>query len=421
MIAYQADWVCPATSDAVRNGYVLVKDGRIVRVGSEAPPPDVECVNFPGCAMIPGFVNAHTHLELTLFRDILGNLPFAEWIGQLVRIKYGSCTPEVLRLSARVGAIEMLRAGVTTVGEVMDVGSGWEAMLEFGLQGIAYQEVFGPAEEAAPGALSALQEKVDQHRKRETSTQRVGVSPHAPYTVSKPLYEGVRDYARRESLPMTAHIAESGDETLFVRDGTGPFAAAHGKRDIVVVARHARPVAYLDKLGLLGPDMLAVHVIEIDAEDLQRLRETGTFVVHCPKSNAFLGHGVARVADMRRLGIGVALGTDSVASNDSIDMFGEMRRAQEQQGLSFEDVFRMATTEGARALGMETQLGSLEAGKRADFAVVGLRDAVTDPVENIVRFAKPADVRSTYVGGREVRVDDHDLREELARQVARLT
>src|SRR4029079_13013347 len=136
--------------------------------------------------------------------------------------------------------------------------------LEFGLQGTAYQEVFGPAEEAAPGAQSALQEKLDQHRKRETSTQRVGVSPHAPYTVSKPLYEGVRDYARRESLPMTAHIAESGDETLFVRDGTGPFAASHGKRNIAVVARHVRPVAYLDTLGLLGPDMLAVHAIETD-------------------------------------------------------------------------------------------------------------------------------------------------------------
>jgi 5-methylthioadenosine/S-adenosylhomocysteine deaminase len=420
MIAYQADWVCPGTAAPVRQGSVVVEQGRIVRVTSPSgqdEQPDVECVTYPGCAIIPGFVNPHTHLELTLFRGLLANLPFPEWIAQLVRIKYGQCTPEALKRSAQVGAIEMLRAGVTAVGEVMDTGAGWDAMLEFGLQGIAYQEVFGPAEDAAAGALSALREKVDRHRKQQSATQRVGVSPHAPYTVSKDLYEGVRDYARGEGLRMTAHIAESGDETMFVRDGLGPFAAAHSRRGIPVVARHCLPIAYLDRLGLLGPDMLLVHAIEMDAADMDRIRESGTSVVHCPKSNAYLGHGVARVADMRACGIPVALGTDSVASNDSIDMFGEMRLAQAQQGLSYEDVFRMATIEGAGALGMASQIGSLEAGKRADFAVVELKDLGVSPVEGIVRFARPVDVRATFVGGREVLVDDRELRAELQKRL----
>jgi 5-methylthioadenosine/S-adenosylhomocysteine deaminase len=308
----------------------------------------------------------------------------------------------------------MLRAGVTTVGEVMDVGTGWDAMLEFGLQGIAYQEVFGPAEESADGALSALRQKVQENQKRETLTQRIGVSPHAPYTVSSRLYEGVRDYARGEQLRMTAHIAESLDETIFVREGNGPFAAAHRKRDIAVRARGCSPVEYLGQLGLLGPDMLAVHAIETDAADVERLRETGTWVAHCPRSNAYLGHGVARVAEMRERGVHVALGTDSVASNDSINMFGEMRVAHEQQGLSVHDVFAMATIAGAHALGLEDQLGSLEAGKRADFVVVALEGAA-EPIEALVRRAQAEDVRATFVGGSEVVFDDAPLRAELAR------
>src|SRR5678816_2138707 len=159
-------------------------------------------------------------------------------------------------------------------------------------------------------------------------------------------YEGVRDYARREGLRMTAHVAESEEETLFVHDGSGIFASRHQARSIPVVARGCLPLTYLDHLGLLGPDMLLVHAIEAEPAEIVRLRETGTFVAHCPKSNAFLGHRIARVADMRAHRVHVALGTDSVASNDAIDMFAEMRLAREEQRMSFEDVFGMATIEG---------------------------------------------------------------------------
>jgi 5-methylthioadenosine/S-adenosylhomocysteine deaminase len=419
MIAYQAEWVCPATSPPVRHATLLVENGRVVRIGSEAPA-GVQCIKYPGCVIVPGFVNAHTHLELTLFQGLLEKLSFPDWIARLVRMKYEQCTPEALKLSAQLGAIKMLRAGITTVGEVMDTGAGWEAMLEFGLQGVAFQEVFGPAEDVAAQALGGLREKVAVHQQRETPTQRIGVSPHAPYTVSKKLYEGVRDYARGEGLRMTTHIAESEEETLFVRDGGGTFAARHQTRNIPVVARRYLPVAWLDQLELLGPDMLLVHAIETDPAEILRMRDTGTSVVHCPKSNAFLGHRIARVAEMRAHHVPVALGTDSVASNDSIDMFAEMRMAQAQQRLSVEDVFGMATIEGARALGLEKALGSLEAGKRADFAVVAVRDPGMDPLEDMVGYGRPEDVKATFVGGREVVVDDAEVRAEVERFVKRL-
>ena len=410
MIAYQADWICPATTPPVRDGWLAVEKDRIVSVGTGEPPQNAQRVEYPRCAILPGFVNAHAHLELTLFHGLLENLSFSDWIARLVRMKYQMCTRDALKASARLGAAETLRAGVTTVGEVMDVGTGWEAMLEFGLQGVAYQEVFGPAEEAAGQALRGLQEKVDAYRKQQSESQRIGVSPHAPYTVSAKLYTQVGDYARSEGLRMTAHIAESRDETLFVREGDGPFAEAHRKRGIEVVARACGPVVHLDRLGLLGPDMLLIHAVETDSEDLTRIRESGSFVVHCPRSNAYLGHRVAPVAAMRARGIPVALGTDSVASNDTFDMFGEMRAVVEQQKLSCDEAFRMATIGGAQALGLEAQLGSLEAGKRADFVVVGTGSETVDPVGTCVRSG---DVRRTFLGGREVVMDLEELRRDV--------
>jgi cytosine/adenosine deaminase-related metal-dependent hydrolase len=415
MIMYQADWVCPATSPPIRNGSLAAEGDRIAFVGAEDLPQAVETIVYPGCAIIPGFVNTHAHLELTLFHGLLDNLSFPDWIARLVRLKYQNCTQEALKVSAQLGVLEMLRAGITTVGEVMDVGTGWEAMLEFGLQGVAYQEVFGPAEAAAPEALRALQEKVKVHRRQETLTQRVGISPHAPYTVSKRLYESVRDYARHDGLRMTAHIAETRDETLFVQDGAGPFAEAHRKRSIDVVARGCPPVEYLGRLGLLGPDMLLVHAIETSSGDLDRIRESATHVVHCPKSNAYLGHRVAPVAAMRAQQIPVSLGTDSLASNEEFDMFAEMRMVSAQQHLDFDDLFRMATIDGARALGMEAHVGSLETGKRANFAVVALRDSNIDPTEAMIRLAKPADIKATFVNGSEKVFDSSKVQEDVRR------
>ncbi len=415
MTVHEADWLCPATSAPIRNGAIAVEQGRIAQIGPGAEVPGHDRVRYPGCAIIPGFVNTHAHLELTIFHGLLENLAFGDWIAKLVRIKYSALDREALKASARLGAIEMLQAGVTAVGEVMDTGTGWEAMREFGLQGVAYQEVFGPDEAQAVESLRSLQSKVNDYRQQQTETQRIGISPHAPYTVSKRLYEAVRDYARRESLRMTAHVAESNDETLFVRDGAGHFAEAHKKRGIEVTARQTSPIAYLHKLGLLGPDMLLVHAIDTDPADLQRIRDTGAFVSHCPRSNEKLGHGISPVAEMHKLHIPVSLGTDSTASNDSIDMFAEMRLAAFQQGLSPAAVFRMATIEGARALGLDASIGSLEAGKRADFAVVKLRGVAEDPIEWLVRSGKVADVKATIVGGSPVSLNETGIRHDVER------
>jgi cytosine/adenosine deaminase-related metal-dependent hydrolase len=428
MTIYEADWVCSISSPAVRNGRIAVENGRIVPVRAEQSAS----VRFPGCAIIPGFVNAHSHIELTILRGFLDDLPFVDWIPRLTQTKYRVLSRADMLLSSRLGAVEMLRAGVTCLGEVMDLGTAWDAMREFGLQGIAYQEVFGPAESQADEALSGLTKQVERYRRDETDTLRVGVSPHAPYTVSAKLYRAVNEYAESEQLRLTTHVAESVDEGVFVRWGDGVFAARWNERGIPVEPPGCSPVAYIARLGLLRPETLLVHAIDLEDSDFELLRKNRPGLVHCPKSNGKLAQGIAKLPEIRDTGVTLALGTDSVASNNVADMFEEMRtavflqraRTQNFNALDAQTVFRMATLGGAECLGLADQLGSLDVGKRADFVVVDLNEIgaqpVYDPIEAMVYSASRQNVRATYLGGREVKPDPVPLLEETRRVAERL-
>ena len=428
MTIYEADWLCPVSGPPVRGGRLAVENGRVI----DAAGGSAESVIFRDCAIIPGFVNAHTHLELTILRGFLEDLPFPSWIRRLTYAKYEQLSGADILLSARLGAIEMICAGVTCLGEVMDHGAAWNAMREFGLQGIAYQEVFGPAESQAAEAFAGLREKAETYRSDETETLRAGVSPHAPYTVSAKLYQLVNDYARRESLPVTAHIAESKEEGEFVRYGRGPFAERLRERGIPVSAAGSSPLAYLDRLGLVRPKTLLIHAIDLDDSDFDILREKRPAVVHCPKSNAKLAHGIARLQEMKDAGVTLGIGTDSVASNNVADMFEEMRTAIFQQrartgrldALNAESVFRMATLGSAECLGLSQHLGSLDIGKRADFVVVDLSDIavrpVYDPIEAMVYSASRHNIRATYIGGREVKIDASEMLRECDAVAKRL-
>ena len=429
MTVYEADWVCPVSSAPARDGRVAVENGRIV----EAPAHQDNIVRFPGCAIIPGFVNAHSHIELTVLRGYLDDLPFTEWIPRLTHAKYRVLTRDEVLASARLGAIEMLQAGVTCLGEVMDLGTAWDAMREFGLQGVAYQEVFGPAAAQVDEAMSGLKRKIEGYANHTSETLRIGVSPHAPFTVSANLYRAVNEFARRESLSVTTHIGESVEEGMFVRWGAGVFAERWAARGIPVEPPGCSPLQYLSNLGLLRPDVLLIHAIDLEDADLLLLRENRPSLVHCPKSNAKLAHGVARVTEMRDTGIRIGLGTDSVASNNVVDMFEEMRsaifqqrvRTREFDALDANTVFRMATLDGAECLGLQAQLGSLDIGKRADFVVVDLNDPavqpVYDPIEAMVYSASRSNVRATYIGGREVSVDAAQVLQDVKTAAKKLT
>src|ERR1051326_277046 len=444
MTIYEADWICPVSSPPVHNGSIAVENGRIVALplgegeararqgeasnnGAAAPGEGLNRVIFPGCAIIPGFVNAHSHLELTMLRGFLDDLPFSEWIPKLTHAKYKQLTRDEMLASARLGCVEMLRAGVTCLGEVMDLGTAWPAMREFGLQGVAYQEVFGPSESQVEQAVTDLIKKIDEFRDDETDTLRVGVSPHSPYTVSAKLYEALNWYAEQDNLRLATHIAESEDEGLFVRCGTGPFADRWTARGIPVTPARCSPLAYIDGFGLLRPETLLVHAIDLADTDFDILREKRPAVVHCPKSNAKLRHGIARLSEIRETGIAIGLGTDSVASNNVVDMFEEMRAAiflQRGAAMEAPAAFRMATLGGAECLGLSNDLGSLDVGKRADFVVVDLNDPavqpVYDPINAMVYSASRHNVRATFIGGHEIKIDSDELVRECAATARRL-
>ncbi|MBI4471423.1 MAG: amidohydrolase family protein [Acidobacteria bacterium] len=443
MTRYEADWICPVSSPPIRNGFLEVSDNTISGLGPLPPSREGERVavvpgegsntrRFPGCAIIPGFVNVHTHIELTILRGFLEDLPFLDWVRRLTHTKYQLLSRDEMLLSARLGAAEMVTAGVTCLGEVMDLGVAWEAMKEFGLQGIAFQEVFGPDEEKAEEQLEDLKRKINQFREHETETQRIGVSPHAPYTVSAKLFQSVRDYATREKLPLTTHVAESNEEGLFTRFGAGVFAESLAERRIPLPPTGLSPVAYLDSLGVIDAETLLVHVIDVEAADFEILRQRRPRIAHCPKSNAKLAHGIARIDKMRSLGLTLGLGTDSVASNNVVDMFEEMRTAVFQQrsrttsleSLDASAAFRMATLGGAECLGLSHLFGSLDLGKRADFAVVDLNNLalqpVYDPIATMVYSASRHNVRATYIGGMEVKVDAGPLLEKASSIADRL-
>src|SRR5688572_13921910 len=202
MRVYRARWVVPVTAPPVRDGALAVRDGRIAYVGAASRAPKGEVHDLGDALLLPGLVNTHTHLELTAMRGFLEDLPFAEWIARLQAAKTTVLTPESMLDSAKLGIAEGLLAGITSYADTCDSGVALEAMRTMRVRGIMYQEVFGPDPDACDEALASLRTKIEAHRTNESALVRLGVSPHAPYTVSDRLFEAARDLARALKLPM---------------------------------------------------------------------------------------------------------------------------------------------------------------------------------------------------------------------------
>jgi 5-methylthioadenosine/S-adenosylhomocysteine deaminase len=397
---------------------LMGSDGRIAALGpddSVPSPADAERRDYAGAALLPGLVNSHTHLELTGFEGRASEPDFREWILTIRRIKE-SRAPEEFLDAARQGVRDCWRGGVTTVADTGDSGAVLLALAELGGSGIVYQEVFGPDPAQCEVSFEGLVRQVERLASRTGPRVRLGVSPHAPYTVSGPLYDRVASYAGREGWPIAVHIAESPEESEFVSHGRGPFAEGWRRRGIAPLSNPAHrpsgplpedptPLAWIAAHGVLGPRTLCIHAIQLSPGDLELLRRSGAAVAHCPLSNRRHHGRTAPLAELRGLGIPVGLGTDSVASVESLDLFAEAREARHAAGLSARDTLGLLTFEGARALGLEREIGSLTPGKWGDVAVIAVPPgALPDPVavlEGVLQAGR-ARVVSTLVSGREV-------------------
>lgn len=407
-VRVSARWVVPVVEPPIPAGAVLVgDDGRIAAVGREADvprPAGVEEWKLPDALLIPGLVNTHAHLELTALRGLVCDLPFYDWIATVKRIK-NALAADDFRASARWGVLESFAAGITTTGDTGSSGEAAIALAELGARGVAYQEVFGPDPAQCGAALEGLQSALDRLWPYTSARVEVGVSPHAPYTVSAALLHNVAAFARARGCKVAMHLAESREETLFVERGEGPFAEALRARGIAVGPQQCGPVAWVARSGLMDLRPLLIHCVTAGEEDFRYLARHGAAVAHCPWSNLVLGHGRADLALMRRLQLVVGLGTDSVASGGGLDLFHEARVAGLGDALGPRQLLRLVTVDAAAALGLDG-LGQLTTGAWGDLAAISL-DApalagADDPEGALVRSATASDVAFAWVAGRMV-------------------
>jgi cytosine/adenosine deaminase-related metal-dependent hydrolase len=410
VIRYHAEWVLPVSAAPIRHATVCVEAGRIAWVGPRASAPPGADEDLGEVILMPGLVNAHCHLELTGMRGFLEDLDFGRWITRLTAAKRAVYTPESLLDAARFGVEEGIRAGITTYADTCDSGVALLAMRDAGVRGIMYQEVFGPDPAQCDESLSGLRAKMARHSEIETELVRAGISPHAPYTVSDELFRAATDYALAEQLPMAIHIAEGELEQELVTRGSGPFARGLERRGIVVRPRGESPVGMLEQLGVLRARPLLIHCVRTDAGDVAAIERARCGVAHCPVSNAKLGHGIAPLAEWLDAHVAVGLGSDSMASNNRMDILEEARLAALLQRARFGShalidaatAVQLATIGGARALGLDAEVGTLEVGKAADLAAfhVAARRPVQHPADAVIYAITGAHAEFVCVAGR---------------------
>jgi cytosine/adenosine deaminase-related metal-dependent hydrolase len=378
---HSAPIVLPVSTAPIGDGAVLVDGDRIAAVGPRAEllaaNPGVRERAWSG-VLTPGLVNAHAHLQYTDFEELnsLGQ-PFHVWLGKMVE-KRGTFTDAMWGESARRGLHLMLSAGITSVADIVTEPIGvLPPTARSGIGGVSYIEVvFEDARSWSESGRARLLERLASG----PAGRRLGVSPHTPYTIASAVFADCVAIARDKGLRLHPHVAESPAESEYVLSGTGPFAQSMTNAGMAMElirdgGSGLSPVQYLDKFGLLGPDMHAAHCVHCDPTDRDVLRERGVYAALCARSNKILQSGRPPVADYLRENSPFGIGTDSLASTPSLDLLEEaaaLRALALSQGYDADDldrrIFEAATLGGAGAMGL-TDVGRLESGSRADLAV----------------------------------------------------
>lgn len=409
-ILLHARWVLPITRPPIRDGIVFVKGDQIVGVGEfkEFSRETAEVrMEFPDGILVPGFANPHTHLENTHFAGkIKYPQSFNKWLLRMVQLVRSQSFDEAVA-AARDGVKQLVKSGVTCVGEFSRLGASAVALREAGLRGVVFKEFICLTNRELKTREQELVNWLDTCEFVREGLLRVGLGPHAPYTVTPKALGRVFHLAFERNLQVCIHAAESPFERKLFEDRRGAWNLLFGPvvRDVPV---GISPIRHLDQMGILNQRTLAVHCVQVDETDISLLAQRGTWVVHCPRSNANLRVGTMPLARMLSEGVKVCLATDGLASVDSLSPLDEIRFAiklgRKSSGLyphlSPEDWLRMVTIRAAEALGFGSKVGSLEVGKQADIAVFQFSSPVNDPFEALIGEAR--DAALTMIAGRVV-------------------
>ncbi len=402
---------------------VTIHDGRIAHIGTsgkgeegggKGPRPRPQVRDCRGCLVLPGLIQAHVHLCQTLFRGLADDLPLEDWLARRIWPLEAAHTAETVYWSALLGAAELLLGGTTAILDMETVrhtGAAFEALERVGIRATAGKCLMDAHPEGAPlelaestdAALADALALAQRWHGAAGDRLRVCFAPRFVPSCSGPLLRAASDLAERFGAQLHTHAAETIVE-----------------RETVLRTTGLEEIAYLDSVGFAGGRAAVAHCVWVDAHEITRLARQGTNVVHCPSSNLKLGSGIAKIPEMLEAGCRVAIGADGAPCNNRLDVFAEMRLAALIQkprlgaaALPAGQVLELATLGGARALGLEDEIGSIAVGKRADLVVLDLREphlhpAGGDPVSAVVYAAGPGDVRDVFVDGRPV-VLGHEL------------
>lgn len=408
-----ADYILPISSSPVIPGAVAVEGQRIAGLG----PEKEVCRAFPGhpkrrlkgCVLMPGLVNAHTHLQLSGLKGRLSSAPdFVSWILALIQEKKGMQRDEVLR-AVRLGATESLQAGTTCLGEITDSRISLNVLQETGLRGLVFLEVLGQDVEDPRRWTAQVVQELREMQVQGGGRITAGISPHSPYTLSRQRLQVLSDLLAVEPVPYAVHLAESREEVDYFLHHRGKIKStlfpAVGWQGMPDPGKRCSPLAYLQRFGLVTDRLLAVHGVHLGPEDMDQFLKARSRLVLCPRSNEILGVGRPPVEALLERDIPLGLGTDSLASNTSLSLWDEMRHLRSllkgMGAAASETVLRMATLGGAKALGLDAAVGSIEVGKEADLiAVERARNGEGSLASDLIERSRNRHVRMVMVAGR---------------------
>jgi cytosine/adenosine deaminase-related metal-dependent hydrolase len=386
--SFRADWVLPIAGRPVAGGSVTIDDGRIVAV-EPIPPPGA--TDLGRCVLMPGLVNAHTHLELSYLR---GRIPraacFTDWVRPLLAARRTPPDADEVEFKAAAAIDEAVDNGTALFGDVSNSLGAVSVFRKWRIAARVFYELLGFNTPDPDARVAEARARIAAEATKNSEGQDLhfSLAAHAPYSVSPALFDAIRRDARAFGGPTTVHLAESAEEVQLLADGSGPWRGlleTLGAWTDAWQAPGRSPAGYLIECGFLDASTLAVHGVQCTSDDILRIRDVGATIVSCPRSNAYVGAGAPPLAEFYAAGVPVAFGTDSLASVDDLNMFSELAEARRlAPGVPARQLLESATLIGARALGFGHDYGSLEPGKRASLLSVDVPAGVTDVEEYLL-------------------------------------
>jgi len=410
---FRSPYILPIDTPPIRDGAIKIKKNKIVAIskfGDLAKARKDRLIYLDDCIIVPGFVNSHTHLELSCLKGVIKERKsFSKWIIEVIEAKK-KLSEKDYEKSIKNGILESIKGGITCFGDISGTGLSPKIMKKLGVRGISFHEVIGFKEKEAWDIFYTFIMKIAISQILYSGKEEIlsiGISPHSPYSVSHKLFKLSCNLAKRLNLPVSTHLSETEDEVRFLKNGNGPLRKLLldlGSFENSWKPPACSPLKYLDSLNVLNPNISIVHFNFFDKADLGIAKKSNIKVIFCPKSNnEWFSRKSSPLIVCLEKSIPISIGTDSLASNNAYNMFDEMRMVKSlYPSLPAKKILQMATIGGAFCLRLKNKIGSLRPGKLADFIAIKIPEKIKskDLPEYIVSEAK--EVSLSVINGRAV-------------------